>query len=470
MSETRVHAFCDDALGELDAVGLAQRIRSGEVSAEEVTEAAIARAGRVNPALHAIELDTFEHARKSAARSKAGVFGGVPTFIKDNTDLAGLPSRHGSAAVNPRPAKRDGLFARQYLDQGFVVLGKSTLPEFGFNATTEFAGREATRNPWHTDYSSGASSGGSAALVAAGVVPIAHANDGGGSIRIPAACCGLVGLKPTRGRLVNGEQARSLPINIIGEGVVTRSVRDQAHFFAGAETYYRNRQLPPVGLVEGPASKRLTIGLIMDSITGEPTCDDTRKVVEDTVALLEELGHEVRPVPLPVSKRFEEDFSLYWGFLSYMVGRFGHRMLSPDFDASALEGLSTGLARLYQRNIWSTPGVLWRLRKTQKQYAAGMRGVDAVLSPVLAHATPRLGHLHPEVPFEELFERLRRYVSFTPLNNTSGSPAISLPMGADSRGMPVGVQLAAAHGDERTLLELAYELEAARPFRRIQSD
>lgn len=456
-------------MGELDAVGLAERIRDGEVSQAEVARDAIARAEKVNPALHAIQLPLFEQALAGAPNKRHGVFAGVPTFVKDNTDLAGMPTGHGSAAVNPRPAKRDGLFAKQYLDQGFVVIGKSTLPEFGFNATTEFAGQEATRNPWDTDYSSGASSGGSAALVAAGVVPVAHANDGGGSIRIPAACCGLVGLKPTRGRLVDGEQARGLPVNIIGEGIVSRSVRDQAHFFAGAEKYYRNRQLPEVGLVEGPGRKRLTIGLIMDSITGEPTCDDTRKVVEDTAALLEQLGHRVQPVPLPVTQRFEEDFSLYWGFLSFMVGRFGHRILSPDFDESALEGLSLGLANLYRKNMLKTPGVIWRLRKTKQLYAKGMRDVDAVLSPVLAHATPKLGHLHPEVPFEELFERLRRYVSFTPLNNTSGSPAISLPMGADSRGLPVGVQLAAAHGDERTLLELAYELEAEKPFRRIQS-
>lgn len=468
MSNTRVHAFSDsDVLARHDAVELAALIRTRQISAEEAARAAIARAERVNGTLNAIELDTFAQALNTAAAPRSGVFAGVPTFIKDNIDLAGLPTRHGSRAVNPRPARRNGYFAQQFLAQGFTVLGKSTLPEFGFNASTEFAGEPPTRNPWNPEYSPGASSGGSAALVAAGVVPIAHANDGGGSIRIPAACCGLVGLKPTRGRFIDGEQARSLPVNIVGEGVVTRSVRDTAAFFAGMEQVWRNPHMPAIGHVEGAGKKSLRIGLVMDSITGTPTCPETRAVVENTVKLLLDMGHDVEPMPLPVPQTFIEDFLTYWGFLAFMVSTFGRQVLSPDFDATRLDGLSVGLRESYRKRVLRTPAMLYRLQRTARQYAEGLRGWDAVLSPVLAHTVPRLGYLSPEVPFDILIDRLQKYVSFTPINNTSGSPAISLPMGAGANGLPIGIQLAAPHGAERTLLELAFALEEARSFRKI---
>lgn len=467
-NDKTVHAFTNDALGDLDATALAARLRSGEVSATEVAEAAIARARRMQPLINAIELESFEAALRAAqAAPRGGSFAGVPTFVKDNTDVQGLPTRQGSAAIPPHPAAGHGAFAKQYLSQGFTLLGKSTLPEFGFNASTEFAGRAPTRNPWHTDYSSGASSGGSAALVAAGVVPIAHANDGGGSIRIPAAACGLVGLKPTRGRHVDAESVRSLPINIVSEGVVTRSVRDTARFMAGLERYWSNPALPPVGLVEGPGARRLRIGLVLDSITG-PSDAETRATVLATARLLESLGHDVFEIPLPITLRFVDDFSIYWGMLSFLVSTFGTRVIHPEFDASRLDNLSRGLAALYRRNMLKTPLVLYRLKKLWGDYARAFRDYDVVLSPVLAHTTPEIGHLSPAQDFDALFERLTRYVSFTPLNNAAGSPAISLPMGATASGLPIAIHLSGRHGDERTLLELAFELEAAQPFRRIQ--
>lgn len=463
-----VHAFGDDLLADHDATALADLIRRGEVSAGEIAETALARAAKIQPALNAIQLETPAAARQAARRTSEGFFAGVPTYVKDNTDLAGLPTNQGSRAVHAPPAKADGAFARQFLAQGFVVLGKSKMPEFGFNATTEFAGLPPTRNPWHTEFSCGASSGGSAALVAAGVVPIAHANDGGGSIRIPAAACGLVGLKPTRGRLVDSEAARSLPLNIIGEGVVTRSVRDTANFFAEAERYFRHPKLAPVGKVEGPGAQRLRIGLVTDSITGHPTDAETRDTVLATARLLEKLGHTVGEMPLPITPAFVQDFSTYWGMLSFMVSTFGRRLMSPDFNAAETDNLSKGLAALYRKNLLKTPWVLHRLKKTQVAYAEAFRQYDVILSPVLGHTTPRLGWLSPAQDFDTVFERLLKYVSFTPLNNAAGGPAISLPLGATADGLPIGVHFSATHGAERTLLELAFELEAAQPFRRIQ--
>lgn len=472
MSESPVvHAFRSDALGDHDATALAALIRRGELSAREVAQAAISRAEAMQPRLNGVELALFEQALQESAMPKEGVFAGVPTFIKDNTDLKGLPTNQGSAAVNARPAKEDGAFARQFLAQGFVTLGKSRMPEFGFNASTEFMGQAPVRNPWHTEYSSGASSGGAAALVAAGVVPIAHANDGGGSIRIPAACCGLVGLKPTRGRFINAESAASLPVNIIGEGVVTRSVRDTANFFSGMEQTYRNRRLPAVGQVEGPGKRRLRIGLVLDSINGAQTDAETRATVLETARLLERQGHHVFEIPLTIHPRFADDFAIYWGMLSFLVSNFGKQLMSPDFDKAGLDNLSRGLARHYRKHALKTPAVLYRLKKSQDDYARLFTRVDAVLSPVLSHTTPKLGWLSPEQPFEPLFERLLNYVSFTPLNNASGSPAIALPMGATAEGLPIAVHLSGAHGDEKTLLELAFALEEAKGgWRRIHAE
>lgn len=463
MNGARVHAFGDDALGEHDAVALAGLIASGELDPAEVTAAAIARAERVEPHLHAFAHRLFDSPRRAAD----GPLRGVPTVVKDNTDLRGVPTNHGSEAFTARPAKRDGAFARQYLGTGMTVLGKSRLPEFGFNASTEFRTAEPVRNPWNLEHSVGASSGGSAALVAAGVVPIAHANDGGGSIRIPAAAAGLVGFKPSRGRHLDGEQARHLPINMISEGVVTRSVRDTAAFVAALEDTWRSPALPPIGQVHGPADRQLRVGLILESVNDAVVDAQTRAAVERTAAVLEKAGHIVEPLTLPLGRQFADDFLQYWGLLGMLAASTGRFTFDRSFDTGALDGLTLGLRRLNLHSLPRLPGALLRLRRTGVAYAQMFARHEIVLSPVLAHVTPRLGHLSPNVPFDTLIDRLQRYVAFTPLNNIAGTPAVSVPAGLAAEGVPIGVQLSAAYGDDRTLLETAYLLEAEQPFPRI---
>ena len=469
MSRQRLHSFNhDDALGELDAVGVAEQIRRKAISPQEALQASIARLNAVNPQLNALVVDDIDRAQRTAAAPLEGLLAGVPSVIKDNTALAGLPTRHGSRATPDTPARQDDAFTTQFKSLGLNVLGKSSLPEFGFNASTEFDLAPPTRNPWHLDHTPGGSSGGSAALVAAGVIPIGHANDGGGSIRIPAACCGLVGLKPTRGRLVDNAMSRALPIRIVCEGVVTRSVRDTATFFAGAEAHFRNRKLPPIGQVTGPSSARRRIGLVVDSITGTPTDAATRAVVLETAERLERLGHRVEAVPVPVGPRFLEDFSDYWGMLAFLGIKFGARTMGAGFDATKVDALTQGLAARYRRNLLRTPGMLMRLHRSQRDIQRQSRGFDAVLTPVLAHLSPALGELNAALGYDLLFPRLVNWVAFTPINNTNGTPAISLPVGLSAEGLPIGVQLAAMHGGERLLLELAFELEADRPWPRIQ--
>lgn len=466
-----VHAFTDDALGTDDATALAQRVRQRQISALELTEAAISRAEAVDAQIGGLATADYDRARELARRldrqdpdARPGFFSGVPTLLKDNLDLEGLPTGHGSAAVPKTIARSTSPFARQLLDQGFVCLGKSALPEFGFNATTEPAHGAPTRNPWHLGYSTGASSGGSAALVAAGVVPVAHANDGGGSIRIPAACCGLVGMKPSRGRLVANDAARALPINILNDGIVSRSVRDTAHFLSQADAQSRARDLPPISALEGPSGKTFRIGMVLDSINGHTTDADTRAAVERTARCLERLGHRIEPVAVPVADSFPEDFALYWAFLAFGVRANGHRLLAPGFDKRRVDDLTHGLADHFKRQFYRLPGVLWRLRRSRTDYARAMAGFDAVLTPVLGHTTPEIGYLSPTLPFDTLFDRLTRYVGFTPLANATGAPAVAVPAGLNGNRLPVGVQLMGRYGGEQTLLDLAFALEADAPW------
>ncbi|MQY10432.1 putative amidase AmiC [Streptomyces sp. RB5] len=458
---TAVHAPTDDVLDRHDAVALAALVRDGEVSAAELAQAALRRVEHVDGDLRAVAVRL-----PSPALQDSGPLAGVPTFVKDNTDYEGLPTGHGSAAFTARPARRHAPFTRQFLSGGMTVLGKTRLPEFGFNASTEYAGEPPVRNPWDTGRSPGGSSGGSAALVASGAVPLAHANDGGGSIRIPAACCGLVGLKPTRGRLVPSEQGRRLPIDVVTDGVLTRTVRDTAAFFAAAEAHRPAAGLPPLGLVGGPSERRLRIGLVLESPTGAATDDETRAAVTATANALADLGHTVEPMTLPLDPRFEPDFLTYWGLLAFLCGAGGRLLFDRRFDARRMDGLSQGLRARFRRHLTTTPAVLRRLRRAAAESSrAALDGHDLVLTPVLAHTTPELGHLSPNVPYDELVDRLTSYVAFTPLANVAGTPALALPGGTTAGGLPVGVMFSAAHGDERTLLEIAFELEAARPWK-----
>ncbi|MGW3547754.1 amidase [Janibacter hoylei] len=468
----RVSAFTDDALGTLDATGVAAAIRAGEISAGEAVEAAIARVAQVDPVLGATTVDDHDRARRRAAHVPQGTpapFAGVPTAFKDNVTVEGLPMRMGSDALPDRPGRADGPFVRQYLSTGVVPIATTTCPPFGWTATTERPGGRITRNPWATGYSSGGSSGGTAALVASGALPIAHGNDGGGSIRIPAAACGLVGLKVTRGRLLGDPSTDKLPVQLVVNGVLTRTVRDTATFLAAAEQHQPARKLPPVGLVEGPGARRLRIGMMVDSPLARATDPQTREAVEAAARLLDGLGHTVDDtLQVPVPQFFKTDFEDYWSLLAMASSRQGKQLYGPDFDPDKLDPFTRGLADRALRRLHRAPLYLARLRATG--FAADRlfpAEADLVLTPTLSHTTPRIGHLSGDLDFDTHFARLLDYVGFTPLHNASGQPAISLPLGRTDDGRPIGVMLSARSGQERLLLELAFELEAAAPFARL---
>ncbi|WAJ46883.1 amidase [Mycobacterium sp. Aquia_216] len=468
----RVHAFGDDALGDLDATGLSEAIRAGWVGRTDVVEAAIARAEAVNPALNGLAYKAFEQARATASGTppsgSARFFEGVPTFLKDNVDVAGQPTMRGADAWTPRNAVADGEFTQVYLATGPTSLGKTQMSEFGFSAAAEHPRLGPVRNPWDTDYTAGASSSGSGAFVAAGVVPIAHANDGGGSIRIPAACNGIVGLKPSRGRLPLDPELRRMPVGIVTNGVLTRSVRDTAAFYREAERIWRNPKLAPIGDVTGPGRQRLRIAVATGSVRRE--CGpELRELTLKAAGVLEELGHRVEHIDAqPVPDSFVDDFILYWGFLALTQVRTGRRVFGNTFDRTRLDALTLGLERHTARNLHRLPGVIVRLRRMRRRSAEFYQTYDALLTPTLADLTPRVGHLAP-TEYRQVMDRLIDWVAFTPLQNVTGDPAISLPLAQSADGMPVGMMLAADLGQDALLLELAYELEEARPWARIQA-
>jgi amidase len=444
-------------------VEIARLIRVGDIHAREAVEAAIARAEAVNPLLNAIVTPLFDSARRDAERSHAGAFAGVPTFIKDNDAVAGSPFLFGSRGLPVRPAAKSTPFVEQFLSLGLINLGKTTMPEFGLTGTTEPLLHGPTHNPWNLGFSPGGSSGGSAALVAAGVVPIAHANDGGGSIRIPASCCGLVGLKPSRSRLVDPEGSKLFPVKILHQGMLSRSVRDTAVFFHAAERYQRNPKLPEIGLVTRPG-RRLRIGFFTDLDEDTPSHPECVAATAGAATLCESLGHVVERVAPPFYARFHEDFFMLWAMLAFSVIRFGKLLVHPDFDRTRVEGFTEGLARHFADNVRDLPAALWRLRRFEHQYFRGFDDYDVLMNPTVGMPPPELGFLGPDVSFDSSLERLKWFIPFTPVQNVSGGPAISLPLGRSEEGLPIGVQFAATLGGERTLLELALEIEAAAPW------
>ncbi|CAN5137906.1 amidase [soil metagenome] len=467
MSELhQVSAVTDDALGEHDAVGLVEALHEGKVSVPEVVEAAIARIEAVDADLNAIAFRAFDRARNEAGSPRDGYFAGVPTVLKDNVAVAGMPTQEGADAWAPRAAESDGDFARMYLATGMIPLGKSQLSEFGFSAVAEHPRLGAVRSPWSTEHVAGASSAGSAALVASGAVPIAHANDGGGSIRIPASVNGLVGLKPTRDRIAQDKLMRDMPVRIVADGVLTRSVRDTAAFVREAELVYRNLALPPVGDISRPGHKRLRIGFSTHGV-GVAASSEVTALTMDVVGLLERMGHTVEEIEPPVPDGFREDFLLYWSLLALFMVRTGRRTHGKSWDRGRLDNLTLGLASHATRNLHRVPGAIRRLRKAPRFSAAFHEVYDVALTPVLASETPRVGHLDPTQDYDTVITRLLEWVAFTPLQNVTGDPAISLPLCQTAAGLPQGMMFGAGAGHEAVLLGLAYELEEAQPFARI---
>lgn len=456
-----------DDLRTWDAVRTARAIREGEVSAAEAVEAAIVRAHEAED-LNAVAAPLYARARARASHGVPGPFGGVPTAVKEMFALAGAPLRHGSRAFVDHRADRTEPAVRQFLDTGVVPLATTTMSEFGLTPTAEALGLGPTHNPWRRGYSTGGSSGGAGALVAAGVVPIALGGDGGGSIRIPAAGCGVVGLKPSRGRLAPLPAFDRVPVPVTVQGVLARTVRDVAAWHAAAEQLHPSpAELRPIGDVTGPAARRLRIGVTTAPPNGAPVDAEVAAATRATADALAHAGHAVQEVEYPRSVAFEAAFTTYFGLLAAGVSLLGRQALGSAFAADLLDPWTRGLAAHGRRNAWRLPLVLRELRAGVTAARELHGSVDVVLTPTTAHPAPPHGHLAPNLPFDQHLDHLRHYMTFTPLHNVAGTPAISIPAGVSAAGLPIGVQLAALQGEERMLLELAFELEELRPWPRL---
>ena len=464
-----------DDLAWLDATAQADLVRSGDVTATELVAGAIDRIERLNPTLNAVIHPLFERARdQAAAAPAAGPFAGVPFLLKDfAAELAGTPFHEGSDLAGDYVSTTTQLIVERIEAAGFVICGKTNTPEFAILPTTEPRRFGATRNPWDTTRTPGGSSGGSAAAVAAGMVAAAHANDGGGSIRIPASCCGLVGLKPTRGRVSMAPQYGDVMSGMVSEHVVTRSVRDTAALLdilsapVPGEPYVAPAPRGSSFLAAtGAAPGTLRIGIVTDAPTGVPVHPDCVAAAEAAAALCESLGHHVEPATMDGAADVVPHFINVWAAGNAWIMADWEERLGRRATESDVEPLTWALVQM-GRNL-SSPQYLKALQELQRGsrlMAAQMTDVDVLLTPTLAEPPPELGTFDspPESPLDGLF-RSASFVPFTPPFNISGQPAVSLPLHWSASGLPIGVQLAGRYGDEETLLSLAAQLEQAQPW------
>ncbi|MYU22605.1 amidase [Streptomyces sp. SID8352] len=453
----------------LDGTALAALLRAGEVTAEEVRRAARSCIVRVDTELNATVGGVLAD---PPAHDPGGPFAGVPFAVKDLVCHAeGLPQQSGSLLCADTVADHDTHLMRRWRAAGLVTLCRTTTPEFGLSCSTESRATGITRNPFRLDATPGGSSGGSAALVAAGALPWAHANDAAGSIRIPAALCGLVGLKPTRGRIPSGPDADDPLFGLSAEFALTRTVRDSAALLdavAGWEPGERY-QLPAPGLPYSRAVRRDPPRLRIAFTSTPPLTArvDTahRRAVEETAAVLEALGHEVTETPLALDPdEFVENSARLWSAsVADTVGGFARDRSTYETDR-LLEPVTRVFAAQGRTQRWSDVSAArgWQNRLT-RAVARQFRSFDLHLTPTVARTAWPVGLLgldqHVERPAQWL-ARLFEFVPFTPLHNVTGQPAISVPAGFDD-GLPVGVQLAAHPGREDLLLSVAAQLERA---------
>lgn len=459
---------------DYDALGLAELIRDGAVSPADVLEAAIERIEAHDPALNAVVHKAFDQARASLAELPDGPFKGVPFLVKDlGCAVAGMPMTQGSRFFRDYVPATDSDLATAYRAAGLVILGKSNTPEFGISGTAQSAMLGACRNPWNPERISGGSSGGAAAAVASGMVPVAHASDGAGSIRLPAAMCGIFGLKPTRGRHRPVVPGADVMHGFSSQHVLTRSVRDSAAML-DATLDCRNPYGPPppvrtflseVGVPPG----RLRIAFSPERPSGEAPQPFMVEALRGVADRLADLGHEVVEQAIPLSYQ-----PFYNAFATVAAAQFAARidaaieLLGREPEPDELEPVTwTRLERGRGKTGAEVAAALEVLASHGRIVTDFFDDYDIFLNPVMADSVPEVGYLDPAtVPPPEHSKR-SGYVFFMTLPfNATGQPAMSVPMGVDADGLPLGFHFVARYGGEATLIRLASQLEQAHPWTR----
>ena len=469
----------------LDAVALGEGIARGDFSAFEVNQCAVERAKEINPMLNAIVHEGYDAALTRAEAFSTGsssALAGVPFLIKDLSPAAGLPACFGSALFRDFIAKENAKIVQRYVDAGLNILGKTNTPEWGLTLTTEPVLSGACRNPWQLAHSTGGSSGGAAAAVAAGIVPAAHASDGGGSIRIPAANCGLFGLKPSRGlTTIEGTLAECWSGLSVGH-VVSQTVRDSAAFldlitlstnglFANpllAQQTIGKTQTFSAALTQA-APTSLRVALVTTHPTGEQIDPEVLAGVRAAGKLLESLGHSVEEQSHPA------DHAQAAGAMSKIIGTHVLQSIQPRLDSLGLSldeapvELSTKVMAKGGAKVTASDYVKARdrLRKIELGMHAFHDAVDIIVSPVLSKPPAPLGWLDMNSnDLKDYAAKFSQYSGFTAFYNGTGAPSMSVPLHSSSTGLPIGIQMSADWGQDALLLTLAAQLEAAAPWAR----
>jgi amidase len=463
----------------LDATAQAELVRTGRASALELVDDAIARVEKLDPELNAVIHPRFDKARAEARGALPdGPFRGVPLLVKDLlAGIEGDPHHEGMRFLRDAGYRADhtDALAQRYLDAGFVCIGRTNAPELGIVPTTEPEAYGPTRNPWDTRRTTGGSSGGSAAAVASGMVAVAHANDGGGSIRIPASCCGLVGLKPSRGRTSLMPDFSVIDDLLIVELCVSKTVRDTAgvlDVLQGAAAGDTVRAPAPDRSYRqevGASPGKLRVGLLTHNPldTGEihPDCVAAAR---DAAQLLESLGHRVEETfpPALVDPALVGHFTTLWASTLVYNLRYWERKVGREITEADVEPLTWSLAELGRAltapdYVDAQHAALELGRRVEEWYASGF---DLLLTPTLGEPPVEIGTF--STPDEPLlgFLRAATFVPYTPLANMTGEPAISLPLSWNADNLPIGIQLMGAYGREDVLLRVAAQLEQARPW------
>lgn len=460
---------------DYDGLGLAELVRNKDVSPAELIESAIERAERHNGKLNAIVYKAYDEARANAKHLPDGPFKGVPFLIKDlGLEVAGMPRTDGTSFNKNEKDKFDGLLVQRFKASGVNIFGKTNTPEFGITGTTESARLGPCRNPWNTDHITGGSSGGSASAVAAGIVPLANASDGLGSIRIPAACCGLVGMKVTQYRVPQGPEHDSG----LGHGygvhhVVSRSVRDSAAMLdcidmPEADTPYPSPPKTRPYLQEvTTAPGRLRIAFTEETPSGQPIDPEISAALRDTAKKLEALGHHVEERGLGINYR-----KLYAASRAVLAANFAASM-RERVRQMGREPRQEELEPLSWRN-WKggehIPGHEtmrgWQtLKSMTRDIFRVFTTIDVLLTPVLSTPVPKVGFIDPvRLEPREVDERQAQTFGFTPPFNMTGQPSLSLPLAHSKNGLPIGMMFTAKWADEATLYRLAGQLEQAHPW------
>lgn len=462
--------------GDIDALGLAELVRKKEVSAVELVDEAIHRTEAMNGELNAVITEMFDHARKLALKPIAGgAFSGVPFLMKDFVaEVAGVPFFEGSHFLDGYIPKTDSELYRRFSKAGLITIGKTNLPEFAIGATTEPKRFGATHNPWDLSRTPGGSSGGAGAAVAARIVPMAHGNDVGGSIRIPASCCGLVGLKPTRGRTTLAPHYGDIISGYFVEHALTRSVRDSAALLdaiegpgIGEPFEIPRPKRPYLEEVEKPCEK-LKIGFSAVTPLGDALDPECEKAVTDAAALCADLGHEVvEASPSYDAMAFWTQYTtvlasgVAWAVADW-ARRLNKELTEETFEPFVWAFTERGRSLSAPEYLLAIQDVQGHIRDISSFYATH----DLWLTPTLGQPPVELGTLiYQGDPFE-LRRRMAQFSPYTYIANATGQPAISLPLHWTEKNLPVGVHFTARHNSEDVLIRLAGALERAKPWSR----